>query len=363
MKILILKLSSMGDIIHTLPALTDIASKIPEVSFDWVIEENFVEIPSWHPAVKKVIPIGLRRWRKAPLKSVFSGEIFRFIRDLRTQKYDLVIDVQGLYKSALIGCLARKIRFAGLDKFSAKEAGASFFYMTKIFVPKGIHAITRIRMLCAKILGYDLSEDALKLPSYHLLLNQQALNVERPYVIFLHGTTWESKHWPESYWISLAQKILDHAWDVYLPWGNEIEKDRAHRITTATSVSKGSIKVLEKLSLSTLALLLKQAIYVVGVDTGLAHLAAALECPSLILFGPTDVSLTGPLSAAQISLQSHFICSPCFEKQCRYPLKDQFKVQPPCFAELSPERVWDQMRRQSINFDSDGNDANKHPFD
>ena len=335
----------MGDIIHTLPALTDIAVHDPNVSFDWVIEEAFSEIPAWHPNVKRVIPIALRRWRKNAFKSIFSGEIVRFIRTLRQENYDYVIDAQGLYKSVLVGLFARKKQWIGFDRSSARESGASFFYHQRWKVLKNLHAITRIRLLCSKIFGYELSPLALKMPSYGLVVNEKSRTstIQHPYVVFLHGTTWETKHWPMAYWIELAQNITAQGLDVVLSWGNSAEKSRAETLQRAINPGKGHVVILPKSSLSEVATILKGSVYVVGVDTGLAHLSAAMECQSLILFGPTDTSLTGPLSQTQESLQSTFSCSPCFEKHCRYQSKGEFPVQPPCFVELSPDLVWSKI--------------------
>jgi heptosyltransferase-1 len=385
MKVLIIKMSSMGDLIHTLPALTDAAlnlalklSKLGEsVSFDWVVEEGFAEIPAWHPGIHKVIPIGLRRWRKNLFKTNFlkqTKEILQFVKNLRAEKYDLVIDAQGLFKSALVGRLARttkskKLTFFGTDKDSAREGGASFFYGQKISVPKGLHAITRTRILFSKIFDYALDPSGLIFPDYGLRnvslgergqsADSNNSNNKKPFVLFLHGTTWESKHWPEKYWAELAQKVLAHGWDVYLPWGSLSERDRAVRICnsspppsdslrSSTSPSEGGseslsgqILVLEKLKLTDLAHLLQQATYVVGVDSGLAHLAAALNCRAITLFGPTDSLLTGPLGRNQLSLQANFECSPCFLKKCSYPLPHA--VSPPCFGQLYPGKVWEKI--------------------
>jgi heptosyltransferase-1 len=241
--------------------------------------------------------------------------------------------------------LSKKNAFAGFDRSSAREGGASFFYSEKWKVLANIHAITRTRLLCSKIFGYELSPVDLKIPSYGLVLSQDYLRPAppRPYVVFLHGTTWETKHWPVAYWVELAQKITAHGLDVMLSFGNSVEKNRAEAIQQSVKSSSGQVVILPKSSLSEIARVLKGSAYVVGVDTGLAHLSAAMECQSLILFGPTDTSLTGPLSQTQESLQSTFACSPCFEKQCRYPSKAEFSLQPPCFVELSPDVVWSKI--------------------
>jgi heptosyltransferase I len=303
---------------------------------DWVVEEGFQDIPLMHPGINRVIPIALRRWRKSWIKSLFSGEIFRFIRNLRAAHYDYVIDAQGLLKSAIVGRLARASKRAGLHRHSAREPLASLFYSLKLEVPKGVHAITRTRQLFAKAFRYDAPAG---MPLYGLSVEPTIES--RPYVVFLHGTTWESKHWPETYWSALAEKAVSQGMMVYLPWGNELEKARANRLKESIS-EPSNVQVLPRLSLQAMAKVLKGAWGVVGVDTGLSHLAAALECKSVILFGPTDTALTGPLSRCQVSLQSTFFCSPCFRKHCQFE-KEAGEVHPPCFKELTPEKVWENM--------------------
>ncbi|HIQ53746.1 MAG TPA: lipopolysaccharide heptosyltransferase I, partial [Pseudomonas pachastrellae] len=146
MRVLLIKTSSLGDVIHTLPALTDAARAIPGIRFDWVVEEGFAEIPSWHPAVDAVIPVAIRRWRKKPLQAVRSGEWGNFKRRLRETQYDLVIDAQGLLKSAWLTRYARA-EVVGLDKSSAREPLAARFYQRRLAVAWGQHAVERTRQL------------------------------------------------------------------------------------------------------------------------------------------------------------------------------------------------------------------------
>jgi len=160
MRVLLIKTSSLGDVLHTLPALTDAAEAIPGIRFDWVVEEAFAEIPEWHPAVGRMIQVAIRRWRKAPLKAILSGEWTTFRRQLRAREYDLVLDAQGLIKSALLSRMA-KGRVVGLDKNSAREPLASRFYQQGFPVERGEHAIVRLRKLFAKALDYELPTSAL----------------------------------------------------------------------------------------------------------------------------------------------------------------------------------------------------------
>ena len=156
MRVLVIKTSSLGDVIHTLPALTDAARAIPGIRFDWVVEEGFAEIPAWHPAVSQVITVAIRRWRKHPLKTLRSGEWSRFKQRLRESHYDLVIDAQGLLKSAWLTRYV-KTPVAGLDSNSAREPIAARFYDRPYSVPRGQHALERTRQLFGQALGYSLS--------------------------------------------------------------------------------------------------------------------------------------------------------------------------------------------------------------
>jgi len=338
-RVLLVKTSSLGDVIHALPALTDAARAIPGITFDWVVEEGFAEIPTWHPAVGKVIPVAIRRWRKNIWQTLKSGEWSRFKQSLRAEKYDLVIDAQGLVKSAWLTRYV-KAPVAGLDKDSAREPLASRFYQRRLAVARGQHAGERLRQLFAVALGYDLPKG----------LGDYGLDVERlvelprtkPFVLFLHGTTWDTKHWPEVYWRDLAQRMGHLGVEVRLPWGNPAEKARAERIANGLN----NAVVLPKLNLAGVAKVLASASACVAVDTGLGHLAAALDVPTISLFGPTNPGLTGAYGKGQIHLASDFPCAPCLQKKCtytptaqdqqRFDLKNEW---PLCFTRLNPERV------------------------
>ena len=339
MRVLLVKTSSLGDIIHALPALTDAARAIPGITFDWVVEEGFAEIPTWHPAVGKVIPVAIRRWRKNIWQTIKSGEWRRFKQSLRAEKYDLVLDAQGLLKSAWLTRYV-KAPVAGLDQNSAREPLASRFYQRRLAVARGQHAVERLRQLFAVALGYDLPKG----------LGDYGLDVERlielprnkPYVLFLHGTTWDTKHWPEVYWRDLALRMGHKGIEVRLPWGNPAEKARAERIASGL----GNAVVLPRLNLAGVARVLASASACVAVDTGLGHLAAALDVPTISLFGPTNPGLTGAYGKVQIHLASDFPCAPCLQKKCTYQptAQDQQRFDlksewPLCFTRLNPERV------------------------
>lgn len=287
MKVLVVKTSSMGDVIHTLPALTDAQKAIPDIQFDWVVEENFAEIPRWHTAVNRVIPVAIRRWRK----HLFSAQTWRewqqFHSELKTEKYDAVIDAQGLIKSAvLVTKLAQGVKY-GYDKHSAREGLSSLFYDKTFDIPYQQHAVERIRTLFSMALGYERAQD---IGDYGIASHfAKKSENSTAYIVAIHATTREDKHWKESYWTELLQELSMRELEVRLPWGNEAEKSRAERLAKISP----NVVVLPKMSLSALAEQLAGAKAVVSVDTGLSHLTAALDKPNVILYGATDPKLIG----------------------------------------------------------------------
>jgi len=330
MKVLVIKTSSLGDVIHTLPALTDAANAIPDISFDWVVEEPFQDIPKLHPFVNRVIPVAIRRWRKNLWQC--RAEIKAAINDIQQHEYDAVIDAQGLIKSAFLTRKARGKKF-GLSKTSCREPLASMAYQHKIDIPKGQHAIDRVRQLFAKSLGYEFVNEPI---SYGL--NKEACkaseSLQQPYLIFLHGTTWASKHWPNEYWKNLASLATEQGFNVYLPWGNEQEHGRATMISDASEKAH----VLPRSSIKELSAILMHAKGVVGVDSGLAHLTAACGTPAVTIYGSTSAKLTGTMGENNQCLQTEFACSPCLKKECSYSqLSD---VKPACYGTLSADKVW-----------------------
>jgi heptosyltransferase-1 len=354
MQILIVKTSSLGDVIHTLPALTDALKRYPDLQCDWVVEEGFAEIPAWHPAVKRVIPVALRRWRKQPWQTWRSGRWRKFLQTLTCEQYDSVIDAQGLIKSAFLTLKARGPR-CGLDRHSAREPLAALAYQQRYAIDKNQHAVTRVRQLFAAVLDYPLPDSP---PDYgivsHFQYQQSRQNYSskteispkngpgqrnaRPTIIFLHGTTWVTKHWPNNYWLALAQRVTAAGLAVRLPWGNVQEYARAQQI----AADHPNISLIPKSNLHGIATELAQAQAVVGVDTGLAHLAAALAVPSITLYGATQPARTGTYGQQQLHLQANFPCAPCLSKKCA--CRGLSTVSPACYEDLSVDRVWGALQ-------------------
>ena len=319
MRVLLVKTSSLGDVIHTLPALTDAARAIPGIQFDWVVEEGFAEIPAWHPAVAQVIPVAIRRWRKNLWQTLKNGEWKRFKQRLKESRYDLVIDAQGLLKSAWLTRYV-KAPVAGLDRNSAREPMASRLYDRTYAVPREQHALERVRQLFAQALDYPVPQGV---GDYGLNRAQLAGALTQPYLLFLHGTTWPSKHWPEANWRDLAERMSVLGWAIRLPWGNPEEHARAERLAAGLD----NVAVLPKLNLAGVAKVIAGASACVAVDTGLGHLAAALDVPSISLYGPTRPGRVGAYGRSQIHL-----CATGPDAG----LGDRHK---PCFDSLTAERV------------------------
>lgn len=290
----------MGDVIHTLPALTDAMQAIPGIRFDWVVEEGFSQIPSWHPAVDRVLPVAIRRWRKHWFGTQQREERFRFKQQLREKQYDVVIDAQGLIKSAaLVTRLARGEKH-GADKNSAREPFASWWYDKRHTVSPQQHAVERVRELFAKSLGYPRPQtrgDYAIAGHFTHCLPADAGN----YLIFLHATTRDNKHWPEDHWQDLIRRVTATGYEIKLPWGADHEYQRALRLAEVSD----RVTVLPKLSLAEIATELAGAKAIISVDTGLSHLAAALDRPNITLYGPTDPGLIGGYGDNQ-----HSLCSP-----------------------------------------------------
>ncbi len=336
MRVLLVKMSSLGDVVHALPAVSDAAGH--GIHFDWVVEEAFAAIPGWHPGVHKVLPIAWRRWRRHVLAERHS--LAGFVRTLRGENYDLVLDAQGLYKSAVVTRLSRARQRAGFGFTSAREPAAAFAYQRRVGVARGGHAVDRLRALFAGVFGYACPASA---PDFGLHLQPDERAERR--CLLLHGTTWASKHWPADMWRSLAMDLARDGWLVEIPWGNA----REHRRALSIAAEVPGIRVLDAMSLADVGRRLAGAGLVVGVDSGLAHLAGALGVPTVVLYGSTSAVRTGVRGARVRSLQSQLPCAPCLSRDCRYrgePVCWQGEaVSPPCYALLPPERVREETVR------------------
>ena len=296
-KILIVKTSSLGDIVHMLPAIYDAAHASTDLHIDWIVEEAFQEVPQWSPYVNKVIPIAIRRWRKSLFSTQTWKEIKQFKQALQLEKYDVVIDSQGLLKSALVTAWANKTHCSvwGYDKHSIREPLARHFYHNTVAVSPKIHAIQRNRLLLSKVLNYSLDKKPL---NYGIAKQQWRIAddlselLDKPYLIALHGTSRVDKEWPVEAWLSLLKVMENEGVNLVFPWGNTHEKQRVKYLQNQAS----NAVILPQCNLSTLASVIQSAQAVIGMDTGLMHIAAALNQQGLALYPVTHVALTGVLT-------------------------------------------------------------------
>ena len=316
MKILLIKTSSLGDIIHTFPAITDAANAVKSLEITWVVEENFFDVILLNQNIKKIIPVAFRRWRKNIFKNIFNGEIKNFIKNIRKEKYDIIIDAQGLIKSAIISKIARgkKIGFA---KDALTEPTARFFYHKYCSVSLKEHAIFRMRSIFSYALQYTFVKNkidygiSLKEKNISSFFAKNNLPITK-FIFFAHGTTWPSKKWPVENWRELATLFTKENFKVFVPQSNKEELIDAQKIKDNNS----EVYVLPKFSLNEIAIIISNAVLVVAVDTGLVHLAAALNIPSLSLYGPSDPKKTGTIGKNQLHIIASENCSPCFKQKC-----------------------------------------------
>jgi heptosyltransferase I len=288
-RILFVKTSSLGDVVHNCPAITDVARCVPGAVIDWVVEEAFAGLASLHPRVRRVIPLAIRRWRNSLLAPATWSELGAFRTALRSERYDAVIDSQGLLKSALVAVQALGRRH-GFDRSSAREPFAARFYDVRHAVPQSLHAVDRNRRLAAAALGYRIEGPC----DYGLRVADEAPLQARtpasaPYALLFTMTSLDDKLWPEEHWRSLGAALAGRGIQCLLPWGTEEERRRCARIATAIP---GAV-VPRRMTLAEIARLARAARCVAGVDTGLTHLAAALEVPVAGIYCSSDPALTG----------------------------------------------------------------------
>ncbi len=336
MKILIVKMSALGDIIHTFPAVSDLLSEYPDAEIDWLCEEPFIDIARLHSGVSSVIPHGRLRWKKKRWSIATLKEQIAFYKTLRQKKYDYILDAQGRIKSARVGWLAGAPVF-GLDRNSATDSETRFFYKQGFPIAKTVNAVERIRNLFGQIFQYQPPKSVnFGIIKEHLANSPEAWKTG---IIFLHGTTWASKHWPDEHWASLLDLAKKDRCKVLIPWANPAELSRAEKLVADI----GWGEVLPKMDLWSLSGVIAHCKGAVGVDTGLMHVAAGMGVPTVSIFGSTSVALTGALGDRVNNLQADYECSPCRKKTCPKLTGDE----PPCYKELPAEKVWNELDRIS----------------
>jgi len=293
LNILIVKLSSLGDVVHAMPAVQDLRAALPHARIDWVVERGFAPLVARCEGVQRVIPCELRRWRRAPLARSTRHEWRAFRNDLHRQSYDAVLDLQGLTKSALIAHMARLAsggkRYAMANRTEGSSYEAPTRWVADVAIPVGpqSHAVQRSRELCARALGYGLAGP----PRYGLGAADRHDNT----VVLIHGTSREDKCWPEPRWIALGERLLAQGHRLGLPHGNDAECARSVRIAQALGARA---EVWPRLSLDALTERMARSAGAIGVDSGLSHIAVALDLPHVQIYNFDTAWRTGPLGAA-----------------------------------------------------------------
>jgi heptosyltransferase I len=326
MHIAILKISSFGDILHTLPTLSDLKQAFPDAQITWIIDENFAEIAQWHPAVDHIISLPIRRMKQTKNPIRLLRELSKIKRVLKSSQFDVVLDLQGLWKTALLSRYCSGT-IHGLDKDSIRERSASRFYHTQHHLSPLMHAITRSRQLAAAALNYTPNPKEL---NYGIEPQTQP---QPKTLFFAHGTTWQSKHWPDNHWHELTQLAIQSGYKISLTYGNDQEQQRALLIK---QLNPEAITLIERTNLSQLKTHLEQIEGIISVDTGLFHLACALGLPGLALFGASNPERVCGLQSHQAYLNTQLACQPCNKRQC----SQSTAPFAPCLTRLSPQQVW-----------------------
>jgi heptosyltransferase I len=302
MRILLVKTSSMGDIVHALPVLTDIVKNYPDAKIDWLIEKSFQPLLNTHQYIHTCISIEWRKWRKDLFSVNTWTEMKAFYRSLQNE-YDYIIDMQGLIKSAIPAYLAKskatKIGgYANKSKQAGYEPLAKFFYTHKTNIPYDCHTITRNRLLCADVLNYTIDENKVDFNfKKHEELTQHEFNLNQPYIVFGHGTSRQDKEWPIDNWIRLGILITKNRSEMHilLPWGNDYEKHQAHLIQKGilSENPDANVRVLAPIKLDKIVAILQNACAFIGVDTGLSHIASALDIACIVIYQFNTIWRTG----------------------------------------------------------------------
>jgi heptosyltransferase-1 len=290
--ILFIKTSSLGDVIHHMPAVTEAHKALPHARFAWLVEEAFAPLVALHPAIDFVVPVAWRRWRKSLYAPATLAEVVRNLRDIRARSYDDIVDSQGLLRSAVIARLTHGRRH-GYDAASIREPPASFFYDRRYTVSRELHAVERNRRLSGLALGFmpqGVPDYGLERSRFHA--------PERRYAVLLHATARARKEWPQANWIELGRSLAAEGLEVVLPWGLAIEQARSEAIAAALP----NARVPPRAPLDEVARLIAGAEFVVGVETGLLHLAAAFGVPLVAIFAGSKPALTGPVGSGSMAI-------------------------------------------------------------
>jgi heptosyltransferase-1 len=317
MRLLIVKMSSFGDVVHTFPALTDLRAARPDVEVDWLVEEGFADLAGAHPAVSEVHAVALRRLRWPPTRwpSLIAHRA-ALKHALHARRYDMVVDLQGLVKSGVMASLAGR-PVTGIDPASAREPASARFYARKIKLVDQPHAVEKLRHLLADAVGYEVPAGKGKAG---ILVPDVPLLVPAEYGLVVPSTSWPSKLWAEEHWRKLIIELTGEGRKLLIPWGDEREEERARHLSAGLASAEALSRRLNGLELMRLV---GGARFAIGVDTGLMQLAAAFGVPGVTLFGPTDPAKTAPYGDNQRIVRSTGAFAPCLQEECTHGPGDE----------------------------------------
>jgi heptosyltransferase-1 len=296
-KVLLLKLSSLGDVLHNLPIVWDIRARLPNAQIDWVVEEGYVQLleplltRNGFRGIDRIIPFSLRRWKKSLLTLTSWKEFFAFKSELQQVTYDVIIETQGLLKSALVCALAKKNQgavvagLANATEFSGYEPIARMFYSQSVQVPLRCHAVDRSRFVACSALDWPLIDRSEKTQFYpaayiETIGVKKFSGLQKPYILFFHSTARDAKRWANQNWIDLGKKLASRGYQIILPWGSVSEK----AVSSKLSVEIPGSLVPEAFTIEDAFSVIANSALVVGIDTGLTHLSAVLNKPTIEIY-------------------------------------------------------------------------------
>ncbi|MBJ6725943.1 lipopolysaccharide heptosyltransferase I [Geomesophilobacter sediminis] len=322
MRVLIVKTSSLGDVIHALPLLDYLKQAVPGVEIDWVVEEPFRMILEGNPHLSRLFTVRTKAWRKSPLAAETRREVAELKEALRARDYDMVFDVQGNFKSGLIGWLTGCAERIGFDRETVREPLNLLFTTRRVPMRKLDYHVTEKYLRVVSVpFGKDFR--TMQLVSEIVTSPQEDANaaalmatLSDGLVFLFHcGTSWRTKLWAQTRWVELGREILDtfREASILLTWGDQAERDRATEI--AREIGPGA-RVIDRYPLKALTAILKKVDLVVAGDTGPVHIAAAVGTPTVSIFRATDGKLTGPRGELHVAVQSPLHCAKCGRKEC-----------------------------------------------
>ncbi|MEK9656809.1 MAG: lipopolysaccharide heptosyltransferase I [bacterium] len=343
MKLLIVMLSSFGDILQIFPAITDIQKQHPQAVAHWLVDEQFNEIPNWHPFIQKTHTVPLRKTKKTLFSLKNIQEIIKKKHQLTLENYTHIIDFQSLLKSALLIRHLKKNSY-GFDKKSAIEPFASYFYSHKIYTnhpAKNLNLTQRAKQLASKALKYSQNPKTI---DYGLSTHKKT-KTSQPTILLHPGTTWPTKHWPDKNWLDFIKRCLNENYNIYLSWHgkNELKKYKGYKkkYPKIHLLNKKKSPPIEASSLTDKLETLKTVDCVIAVDTGIAHLANALKTPCIILYGPSPYTYCAAIGEHTIHIKSSIKCTTkCNRKKCSIN-----KETSTCMENINVEEVFKQLKQ------------------